>query len=126
MEQAGLYKITLYENKDLLINYDLFSISNSGEIIELENRPKLEIEPEKGVIKYKIFEQLNDLNQPNIDIINNTIYGWIAKFDFLDNTTKIIDKAFFKEQMTALNTNNSNSREINLETWSKRELIAFS
>lgn len=125
MSQAGLNKITLYENRNLIINFGIFTVTNSGNIIELTDRPKIIIEPKFTNVLLTLSAQLNDLNQPVIDMINNSVYGWVAKFDYLDLTTKIIETPFFNADFTDLKSNVSNSRSINLKAWNKRGLITF-
>lgn len=125
MIQAGLANIILYENKNLSINYDTFTVVTGGETILLNTRPKLEIEPRAVNITYKIKAQLNDLIQFEVDKINNSIYGWIAVFQYLDGSDKIIERPFFKMVNAAIQTNTSHSREIELESWNRQGLIAF-
>lgn len=124
-KQAGLKKITLYENKNAIINYDTFSIITDGNVIEIEHFPELIVTPDLVVINYKIFAQLNDLNKEDVDTINDSVYGWIAQFEFHDLTTKVVDRPFFREEMSNLNTNISHSRKINLESWNRQGLIDF-
>lgn len=125
MNQAGINKITLFENRNLAINYTTFSITTDGHIIELGNFAKLNIDPGVIVINYLIEAQINDLQPSGIQPITSSIYGWIAKFDFLDNTTKIIERSFIAPEYSKLDNNTSNSRNIELISWNKQGLIKF-
>jgi len=110
--QAGIQRIVLTEAKI------------GGESITLDQRPQLEIEPKEVINNYTISAQINDLQPTEIEQIERSIYGWLAKFYFLDLSIKTVDKPFFNLQNTEIKTNVSNSRIIKLSTWSKLGLIA--
>ena len=126
MTQAGLHKITLYENKEVLINFDTFDIITQGQQIELNDFPKLIIDPQSVNINYKISAQLDNFDQELVNNINDSVYGWIALFEFLDLEKKIVEKPFFRLVNSDLDTNIANVRTINLESWNRQGLIAFS
>lgn len=54
MEQAGIYKITLYENKGVSILYNsdgsIYSLENTGDTIEITNeqKPFMNITPNRS------------------------------------------------------------------------------
>ena len=122
--QAGLYRAILTEAKNLSINYSTFAISGGDEIM-LNTKPVLTIESNDTLYNYTLSAQLNDLTQPQIDQINDSIYGWIAKLEFFDLTTKIIERPFFALKNTDVKTNVSHSRMITLNSWNRQGLIAF-
>ena len=92
----------------------------------MENFAKLEIEPGLIVVDYKISAQIDDLEPAILSAITNSGYGWVAKFDFLSNETKIIEKPFFRPEYSQLNNNISRSRELDLTSWNRQGLISFS
>ena len=110
--QAGLYSITLTENKQ------------GGEVIVLDKSLKLNIVPSIRGFEFSLSAQIDDLQAIEIEQINNSIVGWLASFNFNDLTTKTVNNPFLNIQNTAINTNVSHSRNINLKTWSKQGLIA--
>ena len=126
MIQAGLHKITLYENNSLHINYDSFEITSSGDIIELSENPKILIDPQAVNINYRIEARIDGFSNEITEKINNSTYGWIAKLDFFNLETKVIEKPFIRPQANDLNNNISNSRIIELEAWNRQGLIPFS
>lgn len=131
VEQAGIYRIVLYENKDVNLVFrpdgSIEGISNAGDILTLENSDEdtreldLILNPRKNKnnkLRYKhtiIWKQLG-LDSSNFEIINtlkNSIYGWLAKIEFYNNTEKIITNPFrFNE--SSINNNISNHYEIAL------------
>jgi hypothetical protein len=125
MTQAGLNKITLFENRDLSINYTTHAIATAGQVIELPDFATLDIDPNAIVINYSISAQILDLQPVELASLTQSIYGWIAKFDFLDNTTKIIERAFIKPELSELDNNTSNSRTFELISWNRQGLIKF-
>lgn len=99
MYQAGVKKITLYENKGISFRYfdqydhsQITEVVTLGQIIEIENinRPKFEIDSKflnSGRLgsSYKIEFFLFGLLSDNIDLLNrlsNTIYGWVFMVEF--------------------------------------------
>lgn len=125
MKQSGINKIILFENRSLSIDYDNFSISTGGEVVEIFNFPKLTIEPGVINVKYEINFQVDDLTPDDVEKINNSIYGWIAKIYFLDRSVKLIEKPFFNLTASEINTNSSHSRNITLQSWNRLGLIPF-
>lgn len=100
MYQAGINRITLYENKSLNFefwnsfdNNAITNITNEGEIIVVENNQQ----PEYEIIINKFEREITfDLNlkfllmgllNSNIDLhrqLSNSIYGWCALIEFYD------------------------------------------
>ena len=103
VEQAGVYKITLIENKGVSVTRSgdsITDISGTGQTIELENEQELALDftPERGKNTRLLFQyQLNykafDLSKETKAIINQvkrSIYGWLAKVEFYNKDVKII------------------------------------
>ena len=125
-EQAGIYKVTLIENKDISIIYqgeNISQISGGGQSIELDNEQEivLEFTPQRGKNSRLLFQyQLNykafDLSKETKTIINSikkSIYGWLACIEFYDTTKRIITSPL-KFSTGNINNNTSNHYEINL------------
>jgi len=129
-EQAGIYRITLYEAKGLLIEYidnnTIRSISNTGATITLENSDCNTMElgynfehrrSGNNKLTYKntiIWKQL-DLNGTNLSLIDQlktSIYGWIPVIEFYNNTQKIIENPF---RYTTASIDNNVSNHYNIE-----------
>jgi len=114
ISQAGLYKLTLYENKSFSFLYnadgtiDFDSISNSGDVLEFEtndNRNKYsnEIKTARNndvVNSHKLELWINGLIQSNLDTLEkltSSIYGWIPLIEFMNNDKYLIDVPFFEK-----------------------------
>ncbi len=133
-EQAGVYKITLYENNDLILVYSevddntILSLGNITNTIEIDND-----DCETQEINYSFEHQrsannrlkylntiswlligLNDSNLDTISQLKKSIYGWIAKIDFYNGDRKIIDNPF-RFIMSSIDNNESNSYMIELK-----------
>ena len=137
-QQAGLYKLTLYEAKDISIVWvnseEIDSISNSGEALEFdtENNTQftdaLEAAFNNLVINdYNIQFGLFGLDKVSIvEKLNNSIYGWIPVFEFMNTQNKALIVPFFgfSEQV---NANTSHSYKISLKPRKKvnTELVDF-
>lgn len=132
IEQAGVYKITLYENKGVSVTYNqdgsVQTFSTTGDIIVLENSDCDTMElglsftskrNANNKLKYKhtvTWTQLG-LDNDNIELINTlkqSIYGWIVELEMyngeirriITNPVKFIDASI---------KNDSNSYNIVLE-----------
>jgi hypothetical protein len=105
MWQAGIKKITLYENKGITFRYwnpgDLNAITDlvsTGQVISIENiqRPEFEIKLKFGksgkvLQDFKLEFLLFGLTLDNYDILNSlktSIYGWCFLVEFYDGTIK--------------------------------------
>jgi hypothetical protein len=130
MEQAGVYRITLYENKDLTLLFtgdDVTNIISSGAVIPIENdncetqEISLVQQPQRSAnnkLKYRsrIDWLLFDYSIERLQLINQikqSIYGWIAKIDFYNSSSKVIPSPL--RFIEALNDNNSSSFGISIE-----------
>ncbi len=113
ISQAGLYGLTLYENKGFSFDYnanntvDEASIINTGEIYSFEtndNRNNLfnEIRSANNneiINDYTINLWISGLTQDNLDTIEElqrSIYGWIPVLEFMDNQKYLINEPFFQ------------------------------
>lgn len=128
MEQAGLYKLDLYENKGVVITWvdkESFSyISNTGEVISITNDlepifSKDLAEAFNNEIKYDyIFNYaLNDLSTANFDEIealSDSIYGFIAVGTYQNGKTFLINTPFFGV-VQAVDSNVSHSFKVELK-----------
>jgi len=112
ISQAGLYKLTLYENKSFSFLYnadgtiDFDSISNTGDVLGFEtndNRNKYsnEIKTARNndiVNSHKLEFWINGLIQSNLDTLEklqSTIYGWVPVMEFMDNQIYLVNAPFF-------------------------------
>ncbi len=132
IDQAGIYKITLYENKDIVLNFgdskDVKSIANSGDVIEIENSNdetnglKLDFESKqssnnKRKYKHKLTWLKYGYSQEVMnafETIRNSIYGWIPVINFYNTENRIVLNPF-KPINSDVNTNISHHFEILLE-----------
>lgn len=132
VEQAGIYRIILYENKGVDLVYrdanTIREISNTGDVVTLENSDDDTMELDftfkskrsaNNKLSYKhtiIWKQLG-LDDSNIDLINTlkkSIYGWIPVIEFYNKSQKIITNPFrFTESI--IDNNISNHYEITLD-----------
>lgn len=130
ISQAGIYKLTLLENKELVIvrdsNKNITAITTSGETIELntdDNRPNYKNDLDSGDnnvvlnehIKEFIISSLTEESFDEIEQLNNSIYGWIPIIEFMDNQKYIINTPFFVS-IGRVNTQTSHIFKIELET----------
>lgn len=126
MEQAGVYRIDLYERKNLNISYDsggdIENIFTDGEILAIENRqiPVFSYRPEKtnngevGKI-YTIRWFMYDISSTSLQEIANlkqSPYGWSPEIYFYNGQRKFIDAPFIFSGSTT--PDNSNSFKINI------------
>lgn len=131
IEQAGIYRITLYENVGIDITYvdskNISAISNTGEVIELENSDcetselRLEFDFRQSannktnyrhslsVLKYGYDNETLEYFHK----ITDSIYGWIPKVEFYNGDIKVYTNPF-KSLETEIDTNVSMSININL------------
>ena len=131
ISQAGIAKITLYENKGFTFLYDsegniiLSSISNTGDTLEFvteDNSIKLsnKIEPAGNntiLNDYTLMLVLDGLEQTTFDKIEkfrSSIYGWIPVIEFMDNQTKLINVPFF-EKVDSVDTQVSHTFNIEMK-----------
>lgn len=131
-EQAGIYRIVLYEAKDISFSYTnnntIRSISNTGSIIEIENYNDSTIDLNftfthrrsgNNKLQYKntlIWKQIG-LNDSNLDLISQlktSIYGWVPVIEFYNKSKKIIDNPL-KFKSSEIDNNLSNHYNITIE-----------
>jgi hypothetical protein len=129
-EQAGVYKIVLYEDKDLSYVYsggDIVQINNTSTSITLENSDcdtqelNYSFEYKRSPnnrLRYKnkitwLTLGLNDENIEQIRQIKQSIYGWIALIEFYNGLSKVI-KQPLRFMNSAINNNLSNSYSIEI------------
>ena len=131
IEQAGVYKIVLYENKGLEVQYrpdgSIKAVLNTGETISLENCDDdtleigLEVEQKrsdnnKSLYKYIINWKLLGLSNENLDKINllrSSIYKWVAFVQFYNKSeTLILNLLIFDN--SSIDNNISNHYNISL------------
>lgn len=131
-EQAGVYKIILYESKGLDVAYRpdgrVKSISNTGEEITLQecDTDTLEIEFQirqrrsannKSYYRYSINWKLLGLSNDNLDTINkikSSIYKWVAVVYYYNNTVDYIANPF-KYIEGSIDNNVSNHYNIEIQ-----------
>jgi len=112
MEEAGVYKITLYENNSVNITYDgsgaITSISTSGDTIDLTNcvnQPRLEVGMNSAnnntlLFDYVISAELHDFSAASYTILEQiyeSTYGWIPEIEYYNGTKILINDPFFGE-----------------------------
>jgi hypothetical protein len=107
MKQAGLYKLTLYENKDLQVVYNSLgqvqSVSTSGSttVISEEAKPKYNLNLSEAanndLLASHSFEFLNyDLDNEILNVqLSTSIYGFIPVYELNDGKKYIILSPFF-------------------------------
>lgn len=134
-EQAGIYRITLYEAKDLLFVYGseslvsyVNSIETAGVIITLENSDcntmdlDLSFESRRSgnnklLYKHTITWDLLGIDKINLDKISQlktSIYGWVALIEFYNNTAQVIENPF-RFVNSSIDNNVSNHYNIELK-----------
>lgn len=131
MEQAGIYKITLYENKGFEIHYrpngSIKTVSNTGETITLENADELTQDIElnidyrrsdnnKLLYKHEINWKLLGLDADNIEKINllkKSYYKFIPVIEYYNETQSILLNPVSLVN-TSIDNNVSNSYNIQL------------
>jgi len=125
-QQAGLYKLKLYEAKDISIAYvdseQISSISNSGEVLEFdtENYNTFQDALETAFNNllrndYSIAFELFGWGQISIvEKLNNSIYGWVPVFEFMDTQNKVLILPFYGVSGT-VDTNTSHSYNVSLK-----------
>jgi len=132
IEQAGIYRVTLYENKGLSIifidNNTVRNVTTSGATIVIENSDcetmniKLEFEHRRAASnKLKYLNTLSwillGLTDDNIDLIaqlKESIYSWVPVIEFYNNDQKIITNPFLFDG-SEIDNNVSNSFNIELK-----------
>ena len=132
IEQAGVYKITLYENKDVVLNYidseNIDNITTSGQTIEIENSDdetinlKLEFDVSQSDNNKTFYKHLLTLikfgyDNETLEYFNDicdSIYGWIPKIEFYNGDIKVYTNPF-KSNNSDGDTNISMSIGVNLE-----------
>ena len=112
MYQAGIKKITLYENKGIsFVFYDagdsskITDLSNSGEVITLENlnRPEFDIKvmlSNSGFVLNEytlnfLFFGLTLVNFNQLFKLKTSVYGWCVLVEFYDGTIKFYNTPLF-------------------------------
>jgi|GEM_PF-3692933 len=131
-EQAGIYRFTFYEAKGLSLFYidenTIRDISNTGQVVEVENSDCYTIDlgytfehrrSGNNRLTYKntiTWKQIGFINS-NLDLINilkQSIYGWVPVLEFYNNSQKIIENPF-KFVDSAIDNNVSNHYNIQLQ-----------
>jgi len=128
ISQAGIYKLDLYENKEVVLTYDsngdIDSITSSGDVLNFDtdnNSPELKNNLESGenniiINDYEISFHIDSLSQENFDIIEklqSSIYGYIPVFEFMDGQKYIINIPF-KPVIKKVNSQVSHTFDITL------------
>lgn len=133
-EQAGIYRISLYENKDLLFIYSrdtdntIINILNSSTVLEIENSDCDTTDlgfsfthrrSGNNTLKYRNslswkYIGLTDSNIQLIQQIKQSIYGWVAMIEFYKDEKKIIEQPF-KFVNSSIDNNVSNHYNIELQ-----------
>lgn len=125
IEQAGILRIELIENKDISINYPIISdntqiddITTSGEVYTIENcqKPVFEWSEELGnnlemVYNYEISFNLYDFKPDTYDTFYNfseKLNGWTAIVYQLNGENKYINACLFQDAEVEENTTNEN------------------
>jgi len=131
LEQAGLYKVVLYENDGINITFnvdrEVTALSTTGSEITLsdcDNSPKLKVDfvnamNNEILFNYTINAKISDLETANIDEITNLLnnqYGFIPKLYFMNGKIKVINECFKAVQVDDLDNNVTNTFKISLET----------
>jgi len=120
-EQAGIYKINLYENKGLNLIYNddgyIESITTTGQTISLTNCQEIKMDVEQVRNKnnklsfiYNLEYFIFDLTFDKIDEILNlksSIYGWMPELYFYNNNRKFVNEPLKYNNSELPNTSNS-------------------
>lgn len=142
MEQAGVYKIVLYENKGLEFVYyggKFTDITNTGDILTINSdgcetgRIEFIQNPERNdnnKLQYlsEISYVLYDYSKANLQLlrsIKRSIYGWIAVLYFYDNNIRAIPTPFVFDQSRIGNESNSFAIELVNEIASAKPIDFF-
>ena len=129
MEQAGLYKLDLYENKGVIITWidkeTFSSIANTGIVINVTNdlTPVFSADLSGAFnnelkFTYKFNYVLNDLSGVNfaeIEVLSESVYGFLAVGTYQNGKTFLINTPFFGV-FDPVDTQVSHSFKILLET----------
>ena len=112
IQQSGVAKLTLYENKNFNYSIDnadsinANTITNSGDVFEYNTNDN-DIEYQQNVPTAEnnnvLFEHVLNLEINNLTIenynqlqrLNSSIYGWIPEIEFMDGTRKVIEVPFW-------------------------------
>ena len=130
--QAGIKKVTLYENKSLeFVYYDpadftkITDITSTGEIIEIENEslPDLDIKHSLGgqgllLFDYKMEFYILDYSIPNLETIRKlkeSIYGWKFLIEYYDGTERFYNVPLYCRD-SSINPHKEFSNKIELKT----------
>ncbi len=126
MEQAGLYKISLHENKGVSITYDseggISNLTSSGEVLDFEtNLNKFSDNLSNSINnlilnEYVISIEIEGISEALevITKLNNSIYGWIPVFEFMDKQEKAILTPFF-QNAPEVNTSVSHTFKVEMK-----------
>jgi hypothetical protein len=138
MEQAGIYKITLYENKGVSILYNsdgsIYSLENTGDTIEITNeqKPFMNITPNRSRnnklsftynLNFNIYK-ISKTVTAEINQLKKSVYGWLAKINYYNQDIKFLNTPLFFDSSN-INNNSANYYPITLNnrTSSKQKLI---
>ena len=119
-QQAGIYKVVLYEDKNLTyLYYDsdtIVNLSTDGDTFEFTNclTPQIDITPIKNnnnelAFNYGarlIFEDFDDNTLDDLQSVYESLYGWKLLVYFYDGTIKFLDEVL-KVKDTSFNINES-------------------
>lgn len=142
MSQAGVYKISLYENKGVSFTYpdasDLFSVTgltNTGEVIEITNDQRIDFDFDiktgdnaKILFDYTLKFFLFDLTVATIQEaqkIKESVYGWLLLVTFYDGTTKFYNVPFFCPDDAPIKIQDSMAFEVTLKNRVPSSLFFF-
>lgn len=106
MEQAGVYKIDLYEGKGINILYNnlvyVESVINSGLVYEIVNNDniafsvnRIRTNNNKLGYSYNLDYYIYNLTSESLDKIESlksSIYGWYIKLHFYDGSIRFVNK----------------------------------
>ncbi len=126
IEQAGIYKVSLIESKELSYRYfgnNISEILATGAVIDLENNqlPKFTLQPQRdknNKLKFSYnlewnFFNFSKENKALINQVKKSIYGWVAKIEFYNGEIKIITSPL-RFNNSVIDNNISNSYNISI------------
>ena len=132
MYQAGIKKVTLYENKSLeFVYYDnsdsskITDIITTGDTIEIENKslPELDVKHSLGgqgllLFDYKMKFYLLDYSIENLETIakiTQSIYGWKFLVEYYDGVKRFYNASLYSRE-SSINPHKEFSNEVMLKT----------
>ena len=131
-QQAGIKRITLYENKDISFTFwdvnnerAITNILSAGNVISIDYNQKPEFEETvkisksgeilfKYLLKYFILNYTTD-DLLSIEMILNSIYGWCPLIEYYDGTIKFYNSILYLDE-TSIKQQKEMSFELELNT----------